>query len=101
MSDTVNKDIRAKRRRDPSAVLTALPNLLTYGRIAAVPALAACLFWDTDQVRWIALAIYVVACVTDFFDGHGTPQGCNLFELAHHSSEAADTHGSQCLDRAG
>ncbi len=70
MSDTVNKDVRAKRRRDPSAVLTALPNLLTYGRIVAVPALAACLFWDTDQVRWIALSIYVVACVTDFFDGY-------------------------------
>lgn len=70
MSDTVNKDIRAKRRRDPSAVLTALPNLLTYGRIAAVPALAAFLFIDSDQARWIALAIYVVACITDFFDGY-------------------------------
>ncbi len=70
MSDTVNKEIRAKRRRDSSAVVTALPNLLTYGRIAAVPALAAFLFTDSDQARWIALAIYVVACITDFFDGY-------------------------------
>lgn len=70
MSDTVNKDMGVKRRRDPSAVLTALPNLLTYGRIIAVPALAACLFFDTNEARWIALGIYVVACITDFFDGY-------------------------------
>ncbi|MEM8688316.1 MAG: CDP-diacylglycerol--glycerol-3-phosphate 3-phosphatidyltransferase [Pseudomonadota bacterium] len=70
MSDTVNKELRVKRRRDPSAVLTALPNLLTYGRIVAVPALAACLFYNTDEARWIALGIYVAACVTDFFDGY-------------------------------
>ncbi len=70
MSDTVNKDIGVKHRRDSSAVITALPNLLTYGRIAAVPALAACLFSDSDEARWIALAIYVVACITDFFDGY-------------------------------
>jgi CDP-diacylglycerol--glycerol-3-phosphate 3-phosphatidyltransferase len=48
-----------------------LPNLLTYGRVAAVPVLVALLFWpDSDWATWTALAIYVLAAVTDFFDGY-------------------------------
>ncbi len=53
----------------------SLPNLLTYGRLVAVPALVACLFWaDIFEgglvLRWVALAIFVVAAITDFFDGY-------------------------------
>lgn len=56
----------AIRRRGP----WSLPNLLTYGRILAIPALVGLLYWPKDDwVRWIALAIYVLAAVTDFFDG--------------------------------
>ena len=47
-----------------------LPNILTYGRIAAVPVVAGLLMWDTNTARWIALAIYVLAAITDFFDGY-------------------------------
>lgn len=52
----------------------ALPNLLTYGRIAAVPAVAACLFGVTIfqaglWLRWVALAIFIAAAVTDLLDG--------------------------------
>jgi len=48
-----------------------LPNILTYGRIAAVPLVVACLFWPKDDwVRWTALGIYAVAGITDFFDGY-------------------------------
>jgi cardiolipin synthase len=52
----------------------ALPNLLTYGRIAAVPAVAACLFGVTIfsaglWLRWLALAIFIVAALTDLADG--------------------------------
>ncbi|RXT48286.1 CDP-diacylglycerol--glycerol-3-phosphate 3-phosphatidyltransferase [Bosea sp. Tri-44] len=47
-----------------------MPNLLTYGRILAIPALVALLFWPWDAwARWTALAIYVVAAVTDYLDG--------------------------------
>lgn len=50
---------------------TSVPNLLTYGRIAAVPALAAVfLLLEGDQRRWIALAIFVAACITDWLDGY-------------------------------
>jgi cardiolipin synthase (CMP-forming) len=49
----------------------SLPNILTYGRLVAVPAVVALLFWPEDQwSRWIALAIFVVAAITDYFDGY-------------------------------
>jgi cardiolipin synthase (CMP-forming) len=53
----------------------ALANLLTYGRIAAVPAVVACMYWqDIWQggiwLRWVALAIFVAAGVTDILDGY-------------------------------
>ncbi len=53
----------------------ALPNLLTYGRIAAVPAVVAAMYWqDVLQgglwLRWVALAIFIVAGATDFLDGY-------------------------------
>ena len=51
--------------------LTSLPNILTYGRIVAVPVLAAVLFFfDGPAARWIAFVIFVVACITDWLDGY-------------------------------
>jgi CDP-diacylglycerol--glycerol-3-phosphate 3-phosphatidyltransferase/cardiolipin synthase len=48
----------------------SLPNLLTYGRILAIPAVVGLLFWPReDWVRWIALAIYIIAGITDYLDG--------------------------------
>jgi cardiolipin synthase len=52
----------------------ALPNLLTYGRIAAVPLVAACLFGVTIfqaglWLRWVALTIFIIAALTDWLDG--------------------------------
>lgn len=47
-----------------------VPNILTYGRIVAVPVVAGLLMWDTFTARWIALAIYIAAAITDFFDGY-------------------------------
>ncbi|MGQ0456503.1 MAG: CDP-diacylglycerol--glycerol-3-phosphate 3-phosphatidyltransferase [Hyphomicrobium sp.] len=50
---------------------TSLPNILTYGRIAAIPVLAAVLFFDDSHLsRWIAFAIFVAACLTDWLDGY-------------------------------
>src|ERR1700757_5001569 len=52
----------------------SLPNLLTYGRIAAVPAVVACLHWEMLQgglwLRWVALAIFIAAAITDFLGGY-------------------------------
>ena len=49
----------------------SLPNLLTYGRVAAVPVVAALLLWPKeDWARWSALGVFSVAAITDFFDGY-------------------------------
>jgi cardiolipin synthase len=52
-----------------------LPNALTYARIAAVPAVVACMYWqDILQgglwLRWVGLAIFIAAGVTDILDGY-------------------------------
>jgi CDP-diacylglycerol--glycerol-3-phosphate 3-phosphatidyltransferase/cardiolipin synthase len=48
-----------------------LPNLLTYGRVLAVPIVVGCLF-PPDQfgMRVLAIVVFVIAAVTDFFDGY-------------------------------
>jgi cardiolipin synthase len=49
----------------------SLPNILTYARLAAVPLVAGFLFWPREPwARWTALAIFVAAAITDFFDGY-------------------------------
>ncbi|MFO1090527.1 MAG: CDP-diacylglycerol--glycerol-3-phosphate 3-phosphatidyltransferase [Hyphomicrobiales bacterium] len=55
--------------RPSGAGVAALPNLLTYARIAAVPVVVGCLLVNTDDARWIALWVYIAAAITDFFDG--------------------------------
>jgi cardiolipin synthase len=54
----------------PQAGAFSLPNLLTYGRIAAVPLVAGLLLWGGDWARWTALVLFIAAAVTDFFDGY-------------------------------
>jgi cardiolipin synthase (CMP-forming) len=49
----------------------SLPNVLTYARVAAVPLVAGFMFWpQAPWARWTALAIFIAAAVTDFFDGY-------------------------------
>ena len=49
----------------------SLPNVLTYLRIAAVPAFVACLtLIEGDISRLWAFAIFVGACLTDWLDGY-------------------------------
>jgi len=44
---------------------------LTYGRILAVPLMAACLFFiPGDLGHWLALIVFLAAAITDFFDGY-------------------------------
>ncbi len=53
----------------------SLPNILTYARIIAVPLVVLCFFLEgrlqsSDAARWGALAIFLIASITDFFDGY-------------------------------
>ncbi|MET3660069.1 CDP-diacylglycerol--glycerol-3-phosphate 3-phosphatidyltransferase [Aquamicrobium ahrensii] len=52
-----------------------LPNMLTYARILAVPLVVLCFYLEgnlksSDFARWSALAIFLAASVTDYFDGY-------------------------------
>lgn len=49
---------------------TNLPNLLTYFRIALVPAVVLCFYIPGDASHWVALSLFIVAGITDFFDGY-------------------------------
>ena len=50
--------------------MTNIANILTMSRIAAIPLIAALLFFDQPAARWIAFALFAIACITDFFDGY-------------------------------
>jgi cardiolipin synthase (CMP-forming) len=55
----------------PRRLHLRLPNVLTYARILAVPALVACLFFlEGSTARWSAFALFVIACITDWLDGY-------------------------------
>jgi CDP-diacylglycerol---glycerol-3-phosphate 3-phosphatidyltransferase len=52
-----------------SAILVALPNLLTLLRIALVPVVVVALYYPTREGRAVAALAFLLASVTDFLDG--------------------------------
>ncbi|MCW5700009.1 MAG: CDP-diacylglycerol--glycerol-3-phosphate 3-phosphatidyltransferase [Rhodospirillales bacterium] len=46
-----------------------LPNILTVSRVLVAPVVCLLLYLDTYASAWLALILYVYACVTDFLDG--------------------------------
>ena len=51
----------------------SLPNMLTYGRLVLVPVIAGLLLYagpKENAARWMALVLFIIAAITDFFDGY-------------------------------
>ena len=53
----------------------SLPNILTYGRIAAIPVVVGCLYYQSIMdgplwLRWVSVAVFIAAGVTDYLDGY-------------------------------
>jgi cardiolipin synthase len=53
----------------------SLPNILTYARIAAIPVVVGCVYAQSIMdgplwLRWVAVAVFIAAGVTDFLDGY-------------------------------
>lgn len=65
---TVQTDEGARRPIDLGAL--NLPNILTYGRIAAAPLVGLTYYIPNNWGPWIAFTIFVVASITDYFDGY-------------------------------
>jgi cardiolipin synthase len=47
-----------------------LPNLLTMSRIAVIPLLVAACYLPHPWGEWTSWALFALACVTDYLDGH-------------------------------
>src|ERR1700754_3923393 len=53
----------------------SLPNILTYARIAAIPVVVGCIYAQAISegplwLRWVAVAVFIVAGITDYLDGY-------------------------------
>jgi cardiolipin synthase len=53
----------------------SIPNLLTMGRIAAIPVVVGCVYFQSILdgplwLRWVALAVFIGAAITDWLDGY-------------------------------
>ncbi len=53
----------------------SLPNILTFARIAAIPVVVGCIYAQSILdgplwLRWVALAVFIAAAITDFLDGY-------------------------------
>src|SRR6476659_6209926 len=51
----------------------SLPNILTYGRVAAIPVVVGCIYAQSIMagplwLRWVAVAIFLGGAVTDYLD---------------------------------
>jgi cardiolipin synthase len=57
-------------RQSARSLALAVPNLLTYGRVAAVPLLVLCFYLENNASRWFSFAVFIAASVSDFFDGY-------------------------------
>ena len=67
-----NVSTRAPTRGTKSLTL---PNILTYARIAAIPVVVGCIYAQSIlggplALRWVALAVFIAAAITDFLDGY-------------------------------
>jgi cardiolipin synthase (CMP-forming) len=53
----------------------SIPNILTVGRIAAIPVVVGCVYVQSILdgplwLRWVALAVFIGAAITDWLDGY-------------------------------
>jgi CDP-diacylglycerol---glycerol-3-phosphate 3-phosphatidyltransferase len=47
-----------------------LPNSITLSRLLGLPIVVYCLYSDSLTVRWVGVAVFLVAALTDWLDGY-------------------------------
>jgi len=50
--------------------LLNIPNILTLSRIMSIPIVVVLFYFDSPTTRWIMVTIFIIAGITDFFDGY-------------------------------
>lgn len=50
--------------------MSNIPNILTLFRVSCIPLIIICLIFQNFFLNWIALSLYILACLSDFFDGY-------------------------------
>lgn len=66
----IRHNIRENIRNNFKREFLRLPNLLTLSRIFAIPFIILCFYIDGFVSHLIATTLFIVACLTDFFDGY-------------------------------
>ncbi|WP_237153699.1 CDP-diacylglycerol--glycerol-3-phosphate 3-phosphatidyltransferase [Oryzibacter oryziterrae] len=61
---------KTRHEAPPMKLVWSLPNILTYLRIVAVPAVVAAFYIEGDAGRWTAFGLFAAASITDYFDGY-------------------------------
>jgi len=51
-------------------MLSSVPNMLTLGRIIAIPGIVALFYLETPLGQWLACGLFGLAALTDFLDGY-------------------------------
>lgn len=64
----INKESRAYKIAAGKGIMN-LPNKLTISRIVMIPVFVAMFYWHFPGHYFVALGIFIIACLTDLFDG--------------------------------
>ncbi len=71
-------------------MITSLPNLLTLSRILVIPPIVVLFYFDSPTIRWVMLGLYILACITDFFDGWAARSMNQVSKLGRFLDPVAD-----------
>ena len=71
-------------------MLTKLPNLLTFSRIAVIPLVVATFYLPMRYSQWLACALFTAAGITDWLDGHFARRWKQQSELGRFLDPIAD-----------
>jgi len=71
-------------------MLTKLPNVLTFSRIAVIPVMVGTFYLPEGYSQWIACALFTAAGITDWLDGHFARRWQQHSELGRFLDPIAD-----------
>ncbi|TDI62162.1 MAG: CDP-diacylglycerol--glycerol-3-phosphate 3-phosphatidyltransferase [Alphaproteobacteria bacterium] len=71
-------------------MITTLPNLLTLSRIVIIPLFMAVFYLDSPLSNWLAVVLFCIAGITDFFDGYFARRNGQMSKLGEFLDPVAD-----------